>query len=409
MKKNAGIILTLCALFLFYKYIAQLFPSLIGQEFMQVYGYDGVMLAVMASSYYYSYSIMQIVAGLIIDRYSVRIPMFLAILLMSMMMLLFTHTTHFYVMCVSRALMGAGAAFATVIYMKCAAYYTTSKTFGLISSLLATATMLGAACGGAPVAILFRHVGWHAGLNMVGIAGLVMATAVLIFQRSQTVASSGDDRRMTMSNVKAVILRKDNWLLLMYSGLTFSPVAILGGLWGTPFLMVKFAATATQASFLLSIMFVGHAVGSPLWALLSVRLQRKKELMHAANCLALSAIMAIIYGHCSYDTSLFLFFLFGFSVGCFMLSFELCRELNALYIMGLAVAFINSGEGIVGSFVEPFIGHLLDQSKTGAAFTLANYQMALSILPCCFILSSCVLVFINRQRKHVVIEAYARA
>lgn len=59
MNKKATIILTISALFLFYKYITHLFPSLIGNNFMTVYGYDGVMLAIMASSYYYSYTFME--------------------------------------------------------------------------------------------------------------------------------------------------------------------------------------------------------------------------------------------------------------------------------------------------------------------------------------------------------------
>ena len=91
-----------------------------------------------------------------------------------------------------------------------------------------------------------------------------------------------------------------------------------------------------------------------------------------------------------------------------MLSFELCREINALCIMGLSVAFINSGEGLLGSFIEPFIGHLLDISKEGNSFTLGNYQTALIILPCCFILSSFVLTFIQRSRVTVKFKEYAR-
>lgn len=408
MKKNAIVVLSLCALFLFYKYIAQLFPSLIGAELMQSYGYDGVMLAVMASSYYYSYTLMQIIAGFIIDRFAVKIPMFVAIFNVSLMIILFTHTHNFYVMCVSRALMGVGASFATVLYMKCAAQYTTPKTFGIISSFLATATMLGAACGGTPVALLFHRLGWQAGLNLVASMGLIMAFMVLIFQKSKKINYVPSEARMRLASITEVIARKDNWLLLLYSGLTFSPVAILGGLWGTPFLMTKYALTAANASFFLFIMFIGHAVGSPLWALLSAKLKRKKDLMHFANVISLLAILGIIYGDFSYFSTLILFFMFGFSVGCFMLSFELCREMNALYMMGLSVAFINSGEGLVGSFVEPFIGYLLDVSKAGPTFTLSNYQSALFILPCCFILSSFVLVFIKRSSTVLELKEYAR-
>ncbi|MFZ2314899.1 MAG: MFS transporter [Gammaproteobacteria bacterium] len=406
MKKKSVIVLSLCALFLFFKYIAQLFPSLISSQLMQSHGYNGVMLAVMASSYYYSYTIMQMVAGFLVDRFAVRIPMFLAILMISLMIFLFTHTNNFYVMCISRVMMGVGASFATVLYMKCAARYTTAKTFGLISSLLATATMLGAACGSSTVALLFQKFGWQEGLNLIAVAGLIMAFAVLIFQKSEVNEHIESQMYMRFSNIKEIVAKKDNWLLLLYSGLTFSPVAVLGGLWGAPFLIIKYAITATEASFFLSIMFVGHAIGSPFWALLSAKLNRKKELMHVANVVSLLAILGIIYGNFSYSSSLVLFFTFGFSVGCFMLSFELCREINALYIMGLSVAFINSGEGLVGSFIEPFIGQLLDVSSVGSAFTLINYQKALVVLPCCFLLSSFVLIFIQRKEMAVTFKKY---
>lgn len=408
MKKNSIIILTLCSLFLFYKYIAQLFPSLIGSELMHSYGYNGVMLAIMASSYYYSYTFMQMVSGYIIDQFSIRIPMFIAILLISLMLLMFTHTDNFYLMCLSRALMGLGASFATVLYMKSAAQYASPKAFGLVSSFLATATMLGAACGGAPVALLFHQLGWHHGLDLVALIGLAMAFAALIFLKTKTTVNDKSVAPIRFASIKEVITKKENWLLLIYSGLTFSPVAILGGLWGAPFLMTKYSITATNASFFLSIMFMGHAIGSPIWAVLSAKLQNKNDLMHLANGIAFFAILGIIYGNFSYASSLALFFLFGFSVGCFMLSFELCRELNAIAVMGLSVAFINSGEGVIGSFVEPFIGHILDITKSGTSFTLENYQYALSILPCCFIFSSITLLFIYRSHVAIKFNEFAR-
>jgi len=410
MKKNALVVLVLCALFLFYKYIAQLFPTLIGTELMQVRGYDAVMLAVMASSYYYSYSFMQLVSGVIIDRYSVRTPMFCAILMISLMTALFSYTDNFYLMCLSRALMGVGASFATLIYMKCAAHYTTPRAFGIISSFLATATMLGAACGSAPVAALFQKLGWHAGLYCVAALGLVMALAVLIFQRADTGTDEKKYRYNRSDNFKEVICNSDNWWLLIYSGLTFSPVAVMGGLWGTPFIMAKYSMTAADASFFLSVMFVGLAVGAPFWAFLSAKTGQRKKWMLLSNILSMAVLTAIIYGDCGAFAAQILFFIFGFSVGCFMLSFELCREINSIAVMALSVAFINSGEGLVSAVLEPFIGHLLDVSRVGANFSPENYQAALCVLPCCFVLSSAALFFINRRREAVVeLTGYAGA
>jgi MFS family permease len=332
--------------------------------------------------------------------------MFMAILLISLMLVVFTHTNNFYLMCLSRVLIGVGASFATVLYMKSAAEYASPKAFGFISSLLATATMLGAACGGAPIALLFHKLGWHHGLNLVAAFGFLMAFSTLLFLKTTI-----SDKSVTPTKfiaIKEVITTKNNWLLLLYSGLTFSPVAILGGLWGTPFLMTKYLITSTNASLLLSIMFIGHAIGSPLWALLSAKLKNKNDLMHLANGIAFFAILGIIYGNFSYSSSLVLFFIFGFSVGCFMLSFELCREMNAIYVIGFAVAFINSGEGIIGTLVEPLIGHILDFSKTGGAFTIENYRHALCVIPCCFIFSSIILLFIRQHKKTLTLKELAR-
>ena len=403
MKKTAWISLLICSTFLFYKYIAQLFPTLIGASLMQSKGYDGIMLGVMASSYYYAYSLMQMVSGYLIDRYSIKVPMFCALLVIALMMLAFSHTDNFYLMCVSRAMMGIGASFATLAYMKCAATCTTPKTFGLVSSFLATATMLGAACGGAPIAWLFDHTGWQHGLTLVGIAGLVIAGITLALpDAGQSLPSAPVAPRIHSFRLWDVLAKPDNWLLLLYSGLTFSPVVVLGGLWGTPFLMTKHGIDSTHAALALSVMFIGHAVGAPGWALLAKRVGQKIALMHFSNLAALITISLILYGHLPYTISLVLFFLFGLSVSCFMLSFTLCREINTLAVMGLAVAFMNSGEGILGSLIEPFIGYLLDLSRTGADFSLTGYEAALTVLPCCFMLSSTALFFLGRRKTATV-------
>ncbi len=397
MNKNVALILSVCGLFLFYKYIAQLFPALIANDLLQSRGYDGVMLAVMASSYYYAYTFMQIGAGLIIDRYHIKVPMVLAILCVSMMILLFTHTTNFYLMCLSRAMMGVGASFATVLYMKCAANYTQPKTFGVMSSLLATATMLGAACGATPVGMLFHYYGWQQGLNILATCGVFLAFAVLLFKEDESSTKHVNVVALKWSGLKTVLTKKDNLLLLLYSGFTFSPLAILGGLWGTPFIMAKYHLSVAHASVFLSLMFIGHALGSPLWAFIALRTQMRQPWMHLANVLAFAALMLILYGPLTYGVSLFLFFVFGFSVGCFMLSFELCRAMNGVALMGLSVAFINSGEGLLSTIIEPAIGHLLDLSQLSGTLTLANYQYALSMLPCCFVLSSLVLHHVGRN------------
>lgn len=391
--KQAILVLSICGIFLFYKYIAQLFPSLISGVLSEQYGLSAVEIGILASSYYYSYSVMQILAGVILDKFSLRIPASLAVLIVAIAILIFSATENFAYICISRALMGVGCAFATSLYLKCAASWTSDKTFAFISSLLATATMLGAACGAAPVSLLFETTGWHKGLIYIGYAGLILGVLAFIFIKTRHNVKESIVRPEI--NIKSVIMNRNNFWLLLYSGLTFSPIVILGGLWGIPFLQLKLQSSASMSATLISIMFIGHAIGSPVWALLSSKLKNyNKELMFIANIAAFLCLILIIYAPLfSFMTYDILFFLFGFSVGCFMLSFEMCRLVNGFWVMGFATAYINSGEGIVGSIIEPLIGLLLDVFRVTNAYnyTLLNYQYSLILLPLCYVLSSIVI------------------
>lgn len=399
MNKKSIIILSICAGFLFFKYLAQLFPSLIAVDLMKSYHINGLGLGIMASSYYYSYTVMQFGAGYFLDKYNAKYSAFGALLLVSLGILIFIHLNEFILMCLGRICMGFGAAFATILYMKCTAMWVDRKFFGIVSSFLATATMLGAAMGGEPVAFLFDKVGWKSGLSLISYFGIVLAVLALIFVSSNKDLDSGNKKEFkTTHYLKAVIIKKDNWILLFYSGVTFIPLIILGGIWGEPFILTKYMVNSTKSSFLFSVMFLGIAIGAPLWAFLSMRLRRQKLLMHIANLFSLILVSSIIYLNISYITTLFLLFALGFSVSVFMLSFQICREINSVWVIGFAVAFINTGEGVIGMFLEPFIGKILDALKTGPAFSLANYQVALITLPICFILSSLSLLLLNSNR-----------
>lgn len=368
---------------------------------IQQFQLSGIEIGILASSYYYSYSLMQLVSGILMDKYNVRISATIAVLSVSIGLLGFASADTFYTMCLYRALMGIGCAFATTLYMKCAALWTDEKLFSIISSFLATATMLGAAVGSEPIAILFDQIGWKQGLIYIGMFGLLLSLLALLFIRNNKTAKI--TKAATVEDMKKVLKSPANYWLLVYSGLTFSPVVILGGIWGVPFLQLKFHAASTVVAKLISIMFIGHAIGSPLWALLSNYLNNKKDLMKAANVMAFTALLLILYGAPSFNQAGVLFFIFGMSVGCFMLSFSICRAVNSVVAIGFAVAFINTGEGIVGSILEPTIGWILDLLKEpgNMDFSLINYQQGLVLLPLCYIVSTLAISKLPETRDDI--------
>lgn len=394
-----AIIMTICGLFLFIKYIAQLFPSLIGAGLMKHYALSALDLGVLASSYYYSYSFMQIISGWLLDRFSIRLVATSAITILAFSLFLFAQYHSFFIMCLSRVFMGVGASFATVLYMKCAAIWTQPKTFGIVASLLATATMLGAAFGGAPLAYFFHALTWRHGLFLIGFISLALALiSLLVISDVRTDNSSLQHNTISFSQLKKIFTNKHNLLLMAYSGLAFSPVIIMGGLWGTPFLVLKYHLSTEQVSYLLSIMFIGIAIGAPVWSFIAVYFKNRHALMQIANLFSLVSICCIIYGTFSYTNEALLFFILGFSVGCFMFSFSICKDINPLALLGFAFAFMNTGEGIIGSFLEPAIGGVLDITKGHqATFSMTDYHEALILLPVCFVFAALLLAILKRN------------
>ena len=398
--KQAILVLTICALFLFLKYIAQLYPALISDILIQRFSLSGLEIGILASSYYYSYTLMQLVSGILLDQYDIRLPAFFAIACVALGLYSFAHTESFLCMCLSRVLMGVGCSFATTLYMKASTLWTSDKIFTIIASFLATATMLGAAIGAAPIAVLFNHVGWSQGLILVAMIGVIISICSLFWVRNPK-SIVVNKQTSLLKNFKEVVLKRENIWLLIYSGVTFSPVVILGGLWGVPFLQLKFHSEANQVATLISTMFIGHAIGSPVWAVLSTVFKAKKPFMVIANIIAFLCLVSILYTQTTFMQAEILFFIFGFCVGCFMLSFSICREVNPAVMMGFAVAFINSGEGVVSSIIDPGIGLCLDFLKPAGSigFSLESYQYVLIVLPISYVLSTLTIWKLPSERR----------
>jgi MFS family permease len=299
--------------------------------------------------------------------------------------------------------------------MKSAALLTSERAFGMVSSFLATVAMLGAAAGGAPLAYLFHSLGgWEKGLEVIGIGTIILALLCLAFFSEIETSPDPIDlkidlkmdlnkpptQKSELKKLSAVFLNLQNWMVLAYSGLAFSPVIIIGGVWGTPFLILKYNLSIPAVSYLLSLMFIGLAIGAPFWAYLSMKTCQRKSIMQLANAMAFICMATVIYAPLSYSLSMFFFFFLGFSVGFFMLSFQVCKEINPMIILGFSFAFMNTGEGIVGAILEPLVGKILDLLKPlNQPFTLENFYWALTLVLLCFVLASIFLHYLKTNSQ----------
>src|SRR3989344_2192116 len=108
------IVFTLVALFLFYEMGVQVSPSVMTHELMSALKIDAVGLGLMSGFYFYTYSAMQVPAGLLMDRFGVRQIVCTALLVCAAGAVLFGWSHTLFQASLARLLMGFGSAFAFI-------------------------------------------------------------------------------------------------------------------------------------------------------------------------------------------------------------------------------------------------------------------------------------------------------
>lgn len=391
--------------FFFYKYLVQVSPSVMTADLMRTFEVNGAGLGNLSAFYFYAYLIMQIPVGMMLDKYSPRRLTTAAILLCSFGTLIFSHTNTLEGACITRALMGAGAAFAAVSCFKLAAVWFLPKRFALVSGLFMTAAMLGAVGGQMPLSMLVQHMGWRVALEIVGIIGIILGIIYFLVVRDKATPVENKlhpERLPVMHSLIYILKNKQAWLLSFYSGLAFAPVSVFGGLWGVPFLERAHGLSSTQAALATSVIFIGFAIGAPFLGWLSDYMGKRKPILIIGTLLALGCLTSVLYGSgISMIGIMILLGCFGFGASGFFTCFAMIRELFPLILVATVLGIMNTFDSVCEALFEPFVGALLDKTWDGTIvngihqFSLLGYHMALLVLPLSLVFALTTLIFIK--------------
>jgi MFS family permease len=379
------IILLLSAAFFFYKYILQNFPSVMAPELMEAFDLQGLGLGVLSGVYFWTYLIVPLFVGIILDRYGVRWITAFAIFCCAVGLYLFAQAEQLQTAIAGRTLMGVGVSFATITYFKVASVWFPKKYYPLLTSILVTIGMLGAVFGQVPLAWLIHQTGWRTSLTNLSWAGMILAflfALLVIDKKIPRSEKTEQESQQLWQDILLILKNKQNWLLTAYAGLAFAPIVIFCGLWGNPFLQKAYDLDKLQAPFLISLVFIGLAVGSPLFAVFANKVKNRVNFMFYSTLISAASIGMVIYGHPMPIWLLgTMLFLFGFSLGPFPMVFVIGKEINPLYLAGTAISLINASDAFFDAITEPLIGKILDLMANGTDFSIFAYHIALAILP----------------------------
>ncbi|MFI4963493.1 MAG: MFS transporter, partial [Legionellales bacterium] len=176
-------------------------------------------------------------------------------------------------------------------------------------------------------------------------------------------------------------------------------ITVFASLWAVPFLQLKLHCSLKVTSLLTSMILLGAGLSCPLFGLLSIRLKKRKPLIHA-SCLSTSALLFLALYLPTHNLVLIGFLMFGIGLCCgaYMLAYSISNELAPADSLSTCTGFTNTLAMLSAPLLQPLVGYILDRVASGpGVYTLGDYQKALVVIPVCLILASILVRFLPEK------------
>ena len=388
-------IIVLGALFYCYEYFLRISPSVMKPELMSYFHIDATMFGTLSAFYFYAYTPMQLVVGILVDRYRPRYVLTFAVLMCAIGSMMMVETQTYALAAMGRFLQGFGSAFAFVGALKLASNWMPHNRFAFFAGAVASLGFLGAAVGEVSVAVLVQKYGWRETIGVFTASGFVLAVFFwfVLHKRKGPYSPHRLGKVMTLrcslEHLLAILKVRRIWAAALISCFVFLPTSVFASLWGVPYMEKLHHYSPTKAAIVIAMIFVGWAIGSPLLGYISDRLERRVFVMRAGFIIALLAVIPILYMQ-SLPTVwvCVLFILFGICSAAQGLTFVIAKEMSpSRSSIGTAIAFVNMLSMMGGLIFQRGLGEILDWSWTGKIvhgirfYDVLSYERAVTIIP----------------------------
>jgi MFS family permease len=372
--------------FVLSQFFLQAASGLMAASWQKDFNLDTTQLGLLSAVFFIAYVGMQIPVGLAYDRYGARKILITASVLLCLgtFGLGLSHT--YWQAIIARILMGFGSSFGFVGMLYTTSSWFSSRYFALLVGLAETLAMIGVAVAEIIMGWVLTHYGWRFMLFIAGSGMLFVNLFIYLFVR---------DRKPNQSKIKKTISLKDAllmtaknkqvWLAGLYGFATFAVINVVVGLWGIPFLTHYHKFTLPAASSMMSMVFIGTAIGGPFNAWFVERFLNGRWLNRQFSTTLFAVITTILFGILLYIptlstvTGFVLLFFIGFFSSIYIQVFAIVKDHTELSVRATALAATNMLLMASAPILQPIIGKLLALNY--------SYPQALSLLVFIFIIA----------------------
>lgn len=407
------VICTLAAIFYCYEYLLRMEPSVMVTELMHEFQANATELGTLSAFYYFIYTPMQIIVGLLSDLYGPRKILTLAVITCAIGSYIFGVAHTLPIAAIGRLLIGFGSAFAFVTVLKLAASWLPQRFFALFVGLATALGMLGGMVGSIVLSSLVHSIGWQQTITVGTVLGVVLTPLVWLIIRDKPKTPSPENNapkikpqyRETFVGLLKILKKPQMWLNGFIACLMYLALSLFAELWGNSFLANVYHLSTENVATANSMVFLGWLIGGPLIGYISdITCSRRIPISIGCLLSALTISLVIYLPQMNINLLYLLLFLFGIFSSFEILCFAISRENNPDQLVATASSFTNLLTMTGGIVCQPLVGKILDLLWSGQTqggdrvYSAINYQCALTILPLAFLLGFVLTFWLHETR-----------
>lgn len=353
-------------------------------------------LSYLNASYLLADVIFLLPSGMLLDRFSVRRIILMALVLCLIGIFGFSVSQNIYQALLFRFCSGIGNAFCFLSCMMLIAEWFPKKEHSFMMGVVITIGMLGGLVAQTPVTLLAQAYTWRQALFVDGVVGAVILvlTYFTVFDSPSGHKKKQEQTLPFYQGLKQALSLRENVFCGLYTAFLNLPLMVIAATFGSLFLQHVHHISLTQAPTIVMMLPLGTLFGSSIYGHLATSYKTEKFWMLVGALLSLVTIGSLLYMPAPMEPSLLfvLFFLLGLFTSSQILGYPIITASNPQELCGTAMGI--SAVIIMGSpmLINPLVGILLDAFWDGTLLDQARiysnraYQMAFLVFPITFVL-----------------------
>lgn len=336
------IICVSASLFFFFEFIQGNMFASIADSIMQDFHITANGMAQLSSVYYLANVLFLFVAGRMLDKYSAKMILVVAMFLCVASTFVLAQAESFSVAVLCRFVTGIGSAFCFLGPVRIAARWFPSRQMAMVTGIIVTIAMTGGMMAQYPLAYLVGQLGWRQALVWVGWFGMAVLTIMMAaIQDKKAQTTTQDDVPGFAQIFKQAYLNPNALMAASYTSLMNMAIAVFGAMMGSLYLTQRLGVGKEDAALINTFLFFGAIIGGPVMGYISDRLGKRRTPMLWGSFLSLLTVVWILYLPVSMSLMKGLFFLLGFFTAAQVISYAFVAENTSAAFTATALSVIS--------------------------------------------------------------------